>query len=152
MTEGTSEATSGPPPSVDVQDPLPESAFLYRRIFSYFLSVALIALLALVVWRMDSAAELTRVALYLCLLLFMVVTYYMIAPSAEQVVKMLQTAKLLARGVTIEKSASADRTSATTRTRVGRGTINHSEPPRRPPPPEPSYRSPDAAPTSRNRR
>ena len=43
MTEATSEASSGPPPAVDLQDPLPESAFFWRRAFSYVVAVALIA-------------------------------------------------------------------------------------------------------------
>lgn len=106
MTEEA--ANAGPPPSADPQDPLPESAFLYRRIFSYGISICLIGLLALTVWRIDGADELRRVALYLCVLLFVVVTYYMLAPSAEQVVKMMQTAKLFLNGVRVRQTASAE--------------------------------------------
>lgn len=119
------KANAGPPPSVDIQDPLPEGTFLWRRVFSYGVSAALLALIALVVWRMESASELKQVALYLCLLLFMVVTYYMIAPSAEQVIKMIQTAKMLIHGVTVHNKASASddpdgHRQAETSTTVGR--------------------------------
>lgn len=114
-------ATVGPPPSVDIQDPVPESNFFYRRIFSYFLSVVLLALLLLAVWRIEESAELRRVASYLCMLLFTVITYYMIAPSAEQVVKMLQTAKLFTAGVTTHATATAESAagSATSTTTTG---------------------------------
>lgn len=142
MSEATSEASSGPPPTVDVQDPLPESAFFYRRVFSYALSIGLLALLGVVVWRMESASELKVVAGYLCLLLFVIVTYYMIAPSAEQVVKMLQTAKLLARGVVIEKEAKASRTQAESRTRVGPSTDVATQGRRRPMSPQRGFPDP----------
>lgn len=88
---------------IDPQDPLPESTFFYRRVFSYGLSVSLVGLLALTVWRIDGADELRAVALYLCVLLFVVITYYMIAPSAEHVVKMMQTAKLFLNNVHIRQ-------------------------------------------------
>ena len=132
MTEATSEASSGPPPAVDLQDPLPESAFFWRRAFSYVVAVALIALLALVVWRLDEAAELRQVAGYLCLLLFMVVTYYMVAPSAEQVVKILQTAKLLGQGVSIRKEATATRSKVQSRVTAERSPDVATPAPRRP--------------------
>lgn len=106
------EASAGPPPSVDLQDPLPESTFFYRRVFSYAVSVALLGLLGFVIYQIDEAAELREVALYLCLLLFIVITYYMIAPSAEQVVKMLQTAKLFASGVRMRQESEATSESA----------------------------------------
>lgn len=135
------QANAGPPPTADPQDPLPEGSFFYRRVFSYVLSICIIALLALVIWRIDGADELRRVALYLCLLLFMIVTYYMIAPSAEQVVKMLQTAKLFAKGITMRQTATAESPS-------GRATTQTTVEPARPRPPR-SGSDFDAAPTSR---
>lgn len=80
--------------TVDPQDPLPEPSFLYRRIFSYVMAVALVGLIAFVVWRIEGSDQLREVALYLCTLLFVVITYYMVAPSAEHVVKMVQLGKL----------------------------------------------------------
>lgn len=80
--------------TADPQDPLPEPSFLYRRVFSYGTAISLIGLIAFVVWRIEGDEQLREIALYLCLLLFMVVTYYMVAPSAEHVVKMVQLGKL----------------------------------------------------------
>lgn len=80
--------------TTDPQDPLPEQSFFYRRVFSYVIAVSLLGLIAFVVWRIDGADQLREIALYLCLLLFVVVTYYMVAPSAEHVVKMIQLGKL----------------------------------------------------------
>lgn len=77
-----------------LQDPLPEGKFFYRRIFSYVLSGLFILLLAYVILRIDNNDDLRRVALYLCVLLFVVITYYMVAPSAEHVVKMVQAARI----------------------------------------------------------
>lgn len=80
---------------IDPQDPLPEAKFTYRRIFSYSVSLALLAILAFIVWRMDDSDALRQLALYLCVLLFFVITYYMVAPSAEQIVKLIQSARVL---------------------------------------------------------
>lgn len=80
--------------TTDPQDPLPEQSFLYRRIFSYGVAISLIGLIAFVVWRIEGDDQLREIALYLCTLLFIVVTYYMVAPSAEHVVKMIQLGKL----------------------------------------------------------
>lgn len=122
MSEPEHNAEAGPPPTADIQDPLPESTFFYRRVFSYVLSVAFVALLAFVIWRMDTASELRQVALYLSLLLWFTITYYMVAPSAEQIVKMLQTAKMFISGVRLNTSATAenDQGRASTETTVGR--------------------------------
>ena len=80
---------------IDPQDPLPEPKFTYRRIFSYGVSLALLAILGLIVWRIDDGDALRQLALYLCVLLFFVITYYMVAPSAEQIVKLIQSARVL---------------------------------------------------------
>lgn len=100
-------ASSGPPPSVDIQDPLPESNFFWRRIYSWMVSVSVLALIGFVVWQIEGADELRQVALYLCILLWFVVTYYMIAPSAEQIVKILKTTELFKHGVQVRQTSTA---------------------------------------------
>jgi hypothetical protein len=45
----------------------------------------------------------------------------MVAPSAEQVVKMLQTAKMIVSGARVDQTASAGRDHAQTRTTVTPG-------------------------------
>lgn len=93
----------------DLQDPLPESNWLYRRIFTYVVIVALLAVLTWIVWGMtdalltivkgDSDATATvnalrDVAFYVVCFAGWLATTYVIAPSGEQVVKMFQSVKL----------------------------------------------------------
>lgn len=114
----------------DPQDPLPEANWLWRRVFVFVaLALAFGILIGLgwavnrivsnVVGRIDSmdavnVAQITVVALNVILKMFtlmfytviVVVTYYMVAPSAEQITKMLQTARLLKAGVQITSKAA----------------------------------------------
>jgi hypothetical protein len=86
----------------DPQDPLPESNFLYRRLTTWFIVMALLAL----VWHnvealhglgaVDGLVEITK---WLIALAGIVSTYYLIAPSAEQVVRIIQTARVLRQGI-----------------------------------------------------
>lgn len=87
---------------IDPQDPLPESNFLYRRLTTWFIVMALLAL----VWHnvealhglgaVDGLVEITK---WLIALTGIVSTYYLIAPSAEQVVRIIQTARVLRQGI-----------------------------------------------------
>lgn len=101
------EATGGLPPEVDAQDPLPEATWLWRRVFVFTLTTALCGGIGLVVDRIGSsqAANITSayvsITRWMLLLLWFVVTYYLIAPSAEQVTRLIQTARVLKEGVTI---------------------------------------------------
>lgn len=70
------------------QDPLPESQWLFRRIYTWSLTVALLAVLAAVVWRMPPA-QLQLVALWVIGLLGLVVTYYLLAPSAPELARLV---------------------------------------------------------------
>lgn len=124
MTDEREEAEQAEPNTALVvsdalQDPLPESSFFYRRVFSYLTCISLTGLLAFIIYRMDDPTSLRDVALYLCLLLFFVITYYMIAPSGEQVVKMVQTAKMLVGGVRIGHERSYEEGYQTRPTRRG---------------------------------
>lgn len=102
---------------VDPQDPLPESNFLYRRVTTWAIVMALLAL----VWHnvealhglgaVDGLVEITK---WLIALAGIVSTYYLIAPSAEQVVRIIQTARVLRQGI---------------------GRVETPEPPAPPPPP-----------------
>lgn len=114
----------------DPQDPLPEANWLWRRVFVFLaLAFAFTILIGLgyavnrivgnVVNRIDNmdavnVAQITVVALNVIMQMFrlmiytvlVVVTYYMVAPSAEQITKMLQTARLLKAGVQITTKAA----------------------------------------------
>jgi hypothetical protein len=74
--------------------PLPESQFFYRRLFSYALSVVLLVFLGFIVWRPTDAKTLGDIAFWLIVLLWWVVTFYMVAPSAEQIARIISAAKL----------------------------------------------------------
>lgn len=111
------------PPVADIQDPLPEANWLWRRVFTFAavaiilgiligLAIATNRIVGNVVGRIDSmsavaVAEIAKQALVVILRMFtlmfwalmVTITYYMVAPSAEQIVKMLQTAGLLKAGV-----------------------------------------------------
>lgn len=158
-----------PVPPLDVQDPLPESNWLWRRVFVF---VAMIAVLGLmiglavatnrmignVVDRIDtmdarSVAEIAREALVVIQTMFermfwallVIVTYYMVAPSAEQVVKMMQTAGLLKAGVQIAQRSveTPDRREvASTATLAGKPL----DPPAVTPPAAPTETLPDEMP------
>ena len=116
----------------DPQDPLPEANWLWRRVFVFVALAATFSILiglglatnrivGNIVNRIDSmdavnVAQITVVALNVIQRMFtlmfytvvIVVTYYMVAPSAEQITKMLQTARLLKAGVQIASRAKVE--------------------------------------------
>lgn len=111
--------------TTDIQDPLPEANWLWRRVFVFIamafifaimigLAIATNRIVGNVVGRIDTmnsvaVAEIAKQALVAILTMFrlmfwalmVTITYYMVAPSAEQITKMLQTAGLLKAGVQI---------------------------------------------------
>lgn len=115
--------TPTPASTLDPQDPLPEANWFWRRVFVFVATAAIFAILiglavatnrivGNVVGRIDSmdaqtVAGIAKQALTAILIMFrlmfwalmVTVTYYMVAPSAEQITKMMQTAGLLKAGV-----------------------------------------------------
>lgn len=113
----------------DPQDPLPEANWLWRRVFTFVaLACAFGILIGLgyatnrivgnIVGRLDSmdAANVTQITIaaldvlremfkMMWITVLVVVTYYMVAPSAEQITKVIQTARLLQGGVQIASRA-----------------------------------------------
>jgi cation transport ATPase len=136
----------------DIQDPLPEANWLWRRVFTFLALVVVFGILiglafatnrivGNVVGRIDTmnAAAVADIALralsvietmfrLMFWALLVVVTYYMVAPSAEQITKMLQTARLLKAGVQI-----ASRTVETPDRRDSAATIGQPPQPATPP-------------------
>lgn len=125
-----SEATGGPPATVDSQDPLPESQWFWRRVFVFVVTAVQLAGVSVLIDliagsgsanQTDAYVEITR---YVLLLTWFVYTYYLVAPSAEHVTRMWQTANVLRSGVGISsrKSATgADGSTASAQTVVGVG-------------------------------
>lgn len=117
--------TDTPTPQViaDMQDPLPESNWLWRRVLTFLAIVVIFCLMSGlayavhrivggVIGRIDNmsaqaVADITIRALgvieqmfgWMYWSLLVVVTYYMVAPSAEQIAKMIGAVSLLKGGV-----------------------------------------------------
>lgn len=113
----------------DPQDPLPESNWLWRRVFTFAvlaaafilalgLAIALNRIVGNIVGRIDNmdarnVAQITVVALNVILKMFTLMCYillanmllYIVAPSATEITKMIQTARLLKSGVQIGSRA-----------------------------------------------
>jgi hypothetical protein len=89
-------------PTEDPHDPLPESTFLWRRLTTWVVCVALLVLIyvnVLSLAAMQESAGIVKVTGWLCLLLWIALTYYMVAPSAEQITKVIQLARIWRSGV-----------------------------------------------------
>jgi hypothetical protein len=115
-SERQMSVSAGPPPAADPQDPLPESRFLFRRIFSYVLTLLLIGLVFLHVRTIGEAAiagsavaieGLVWLAGWELFLLGLIATYYLLAPSAEKITKFVQVAGAMKAGVIFRTSAVA---------------------------------------------
>ncbi len=133
-------ASAGPPPTVDSQDPLPESNFFWRRWFAWVFTIAPLGLLVYIVRLLGqypaSIDALHEIALWLIGLAGTLATYYMIAPSAEQIVKIVKTAGMFSRGViarTTTRAESPDGRVAETRTTVNAGPTTPAAPVDSPP-------------------
>lgn len=109
----------------DPQDPLPESNWLWRRVFIFGTSIAVLYLVYGAVDRLGTvavvrpdigiAAFVSIVKLLVFTLNFLVLCYT-VAPSAEQITKMVKTASLLKSGVQVASRAilrTADRSEET---------------------------------------
>lgn len=115
--------TPTPPALSDAQDPLPESNWLWRRVLTFLAIIVIFAIMAGlgyavhrivggVIQRIDgmTATEVAAITIkalsviekmfgWMYWALLVVVTYYMVAPSAEQIAKMIGAVSLLKGGV-----------------------------------------------------
>jgi hypothetical protein len=121
-----SDVTGGPPPSVDAQDPLPESSWFYRRVYTFIVSAALIALLGYLGFY---APDKNMAFKWTASLLSFVIMIYIVAPSADQITRMIQTASMLKSGVSLSstKTATAPDGSTATATTAAGGTTSTGE-------------------------
>jgi hypothetical protein len=106
-----SASTTDPTTAVDVQDPLPESDWFWRRAFSYVATLLLLAGIGWTLYGLEAArdsAGLLEMGLRLCWLVALVSTFYMIAPSAEQIARIIQAASILKSGASITRTARAE--------------------------------------------
>lgn len=118
MIEDRQQSVSaGPPPTADPQDPLPESRFLFRRIFSYGLVLLLLLATAGHGWLIGEAAlagnqtaiaGLINLAWWDRVLIGLITTYYLLAPSAEQITRIVQVTGAAKAGVLFRNAAAAE--------------------------------------------
>ena len=67
-------------------DPRPEGDWRFRRLYTYAATVAGLALLAVLVWRLEAPRELMWVAVALIVRDAWRETLYIVAPSAQSIV------------------------------------------------------------------
>lgn len=125
MSAETPAASAGPPVTVDPQDPLPESNWLWRRFFIFGLTAIILigvyiyadslakAALALNETAIKGLITLLKLCLYLIGLL---VLLYLIAPSAEQAGKWIATISAWRSGVSTSSTSTATAPSGATAT------------------------------------
>ncbi len=73
----------------DEQDPVPESKWLFRRIYAYAVTLACLFGVGWVINKLVEAQHLAGVAYGLIALCALLATYYLIAPSAEHIVSIV---------------------------------------------------------------
>lgn len=74
---------------LDEQDPLPENKWFWRRLFAYVVTAVALGLVGWIVSKLASPEPLAHIAYWLIGLCALLATYYLIAPSAEHVVRMV---------------------------------------------------------------
>lgn len=118
---------------VDVQDPLPETDWMWRRTYTFTISLLSLAF----IWggieslhELKSSEQIYYITRYMIGILAMLILFYMVAPSAEQIVKLVQAAKLLRSGVTMNRTASVETPEGRTEVKTQAGTpVDHGRPP-----------------------
>jgi hypothetical protein len=132
MAETSSPASAQvPPASAVLHDPLPESTWGWRRLYIWaILTVSVVGIALMVQSIRDLASSnpdlavvaLKRIIGWVLILDWCTTTYYLIAPTGEQVTRWVQTASMLKNGVSIGASAlvrGSDGSTAQTSTVAG---------------------------------
>jgi hypothetical protein len=147
---------SAPPPTVlvDPQDPLPESNWLWRRVFVFAVTGILLAMLWIkidIVGDVALKGSETAIAGLIAILKLMVylvglsMLLYIAGASMEQITKLIQTGSLFRRGFstqTVQRAIAADGSIAEAHATSGITT------PMAPPPPIPPLPAPPPPPAS----
>lgn len=125
------DVTSAPPPTVQTHDPIPESNWLWRRVFVFLLcSMVCIGIWVMTITMVNLSGNnpdlivgaFVKIIGWLLLLVWFAMTYYIVGTSGEQVVKIVQTAGLFKQGLsqTVTQIAEgADGSKATAQTTTG---------------------------------
>lgn len=112
MTDAATSADLGPPsPSVDVQDPLPESNWLWRRVMSFAVVVPAVAVntAALVfLWMLKDSASVLILAKWNLGFAGLVALLYLAGANMTEIIKLSHSAALLKSGIVMQKKATAE--------------------------------------------
>ena len=116
--------TPTPIPPIDDQDPLPEQNWFWRR--SYVFALSLISLGFVwygieALWDLREARAIYDITKYMIGILAMLILFYMVAPSAEQIVKLIQAAKVLRAGVPVTRMTRQETPTGTVETQSTAG-------------------------------
>lgn len=98
-------------PRLDIQDPLPETNWFWRRVYTFALSLISVAFIWFGLEALNQMREpslVYSVTRYMIGVHVLLITFYMLAPSAEQMVKLIQATKLLHAGIPIRRRAVAE--------------------------------------------
>lgn len=96
--------------TTDLQDPLPESSWFWRRVFVFTVTAAVLWMLWGAITQLGNVAlveprsgvpALLSLCKWIIGMTALMATYYMVAPSAEQLTKIVKTASLLQAGVQV---------------------------------------------------
>ena len=79
------------------QDPLPEAHWTFRRIYTYVVTLLALGGVAWVIHKINDDGPLAGLAYALIGLCALLATYYLIAPAAEHIVRLIQSAARLRR-------------------------------------------------------
>lgn len=77
------------------QDPLPEPTWTFRRWFTYGATLLSLGGIGWIIHKLSDGEHLAGVAYGLLGLCAVLATYYLIAPSAEAVVKLIEAASII---------------------------------------------------------
>jgi hypothetical protein len=142
------ETVASPPPTVETHDPIPESNWLWRRVFVFALcTVICIGIWVMVITMVNLAGgnpslivgAFVKIIGWLLLLVWFAMTYYIVGTSGEQVVKIVQTAGLFKSGITqavTQTATSADGSQAVAHSVTGPAAVTQpvaTVPPESPP-------------------
>lgn len=139
-TAGNSIKTGADPATaqLDVQDPLPETNWFWRRVYTFVLSLVSVAFIMYGLEALQGLGDnenIYRVTRYMIGVHVMLITYYMVAPSAEQIIKIIQSAKIIRSGIPITRSASMQSPGRRTEVKTTAGAPQAPEPPQSAPTP-----------------
>lgn len=121
---------AAPPLGADLQDPLPESNWFWRRLLFLTAALAHAGAYAFILWKVgqlgskvpgEAIAALVQLGLFVTILICVDRVLYTLAPSGEQLIKMMNVVSLLKGGVSLFSRAEARTAEGTATSTVSAG-------------------------------